>query len=188
MTKTLIFNKNKNNIFIKEKEDNNNLIVVPDCYFVASKIFTVDNTKKKILTFDVNKENDKHKEFIDNIRNIYDECSEYIEKIDNFDPDLISNPIHKKNDSLYSLSLNITDWNSNLITKFYNVEDDKLINLDDFENRTFSLYPAIHIEKIYLAKNNYAYMELILKEAYIRINRINKNKRILDYENAKKAK
>lgn len=156
MNKTLIFNKNKNNIFIKEK-DNDNLIIIPDCYFIASGIF----------------------------RNIYDECSQYIEKIDDFDPDLISNPMYKKKDELYILSLNITDWNGNLITKFYNIEDDQLINLNDLENKTFSLYPAIHIEKIYLnTKNNYAYIEFILKEAYIRIN---KNKKLLNYEKAKNA-
>lgn len=184
MVETLIFNKNKNNIFIKEK-DNNNLIVIPDCYFIASGIFKVDNIQKKILTFYINKDNNKHKEFIDNIRDIYDECSEYIEKIDDFDPDLILNPIYKKNDLLYTLSLNITDWNGKLITKFYNIEDDQLINLNDLENKTFSLYPAIHIEKIYLStKNNHAYMEFILKEAYIRIN---KNKKLLNYEKAKNA-
>jgi hypothetical protein len=184
MTEALTFNKNKNNIYIKEK-DNTSLIIIPDCYFVASGIFKVDNTKKKILTFYINGENDQHKEFIGNIRNIYDQCSIYIEKDEDINPDIISNPIYKKNDSSYILSVNITDWNGNLITKFFNVDDDQIINEDNLENKTFSLYPAICIEKMYLStKNNVAYIEFILKEAYIKINQ---NKRLLNYENAKNA-
>lgn len=184
MAKTLTFNKNKNNIYIKENY-NNNLIVIPDCYFIVSGIFTIDNTKKKILTFYINGENEEHKVFINNIRKIYDECSIYIEETGDINPDVISNPIYKKNDSLYTLSVNITDWNGNLITKFYNIDDNQLINLDNLENKTFSLYPAIHIEKLYLNnKNNTVYIEIILKEAYIKIHQ---NKKLLDYEKAKKA-
>lgn len=184
MAKTLTFNKNKNNIYIKENY-NNNLIVIPDCYFIVSGIFTVDNTKKKILTFYINGENEEHKVFINNIRKIYDECSIYVEENGDINPDVISNPIYKKNNSLYTLSVNITDWNGNLITKFYNINDNQLINLDNLENKTFSLYPAIYIEKLYLNnKNNTVYIEIVLKEAYIKIHQ---NKKLLDYEKAKKA-
>jgi hypothetical protein len=183
MIEGLKFNKNKNNVYIKE--NNNNLLIIPDCFFMVSGIFSVESTKKKILTFYINQNNENHKEFMNIIRNIYDECSEFLEKDEELNPDIISNPMYKKNDSTYTFSVNIANWEGNLITKFYDVENDQVINLQDFENKSFSIYPAIHIEKMYIStKNNVCYIECMLKEAYIKINQ---NKKLLDYKKAKDA-
>lgn len=73
----------------------------------------------------------------------------------------------------------------NLITKFYNVENDQVIDLQDFENKSISIYPAIYVEKMYIStKNNICYIECMLKEAYIKINQ---NKKLLNYKKAKDA-
>ncbi len=115
---------------------------------------------------------------------MYDECSEYIEVQDNFNPDMILNPLKKINDVMYDLMVYITDWDGNPITTFYDAKkENEIIELKTLEDKQFSTYVAIQPEKISLSlKNNNAYINILLKEAYVNNIRNKTNTKIIDYK------
>jgi hypothetical protein len=175
----LEFKRSGNTIYIKNK--GLQLNIIPGCVF-ETKGITYLNTKTKIINLIIDEKIKKHSEIKDMIEKIYNEISEHIREEDRFDPDKIINPLKKNSDSTYTLQLFITDWNGENITLFYD-NNNKLINTEILEDKTFSIYPAISVEKISLNTNtNIAYVNMILKEGIV--NNI-KNKRLLDFEEYK---
>lgn len=175
----LEFKKSGNTIYIKN--DGLQLNIIPECVFKTEGISYL-NTKTKMINLIIDKNIKEHEKIKDIIENIYNECSEYIKEEDGFNPDKIINPLKKINDSTYSLQLFITNWNSENTVLFYD-NNNKLINIENLEDKIFSLYPAINVEKISLNTNtNIAYVNMTLKEGIV--NDI-KKKRLLDFEKYK---
>lgn len=174
------FNKINNNIYIKN--DKLQFIIIPDCIFETNGIITFPNSKTQAIILSINKNKEDHKKFIDIIKNIYDKCSEFIENENDFNPDVIINPLKNINDTIYNLQICITNWDGKIITNFYNIINDELIDLEELKNKVFSIYPAMQIDRISLNPlTNNAYINIQLKEAYI----CNiKNRKLLDYKKA----
>lgn len=172
-----------NNIYIKN-DDGNQLFIISDCFIETSGIVNFNNSKRKVIYLKINKNKKGHQDFIDKIRKMYDECSEYIEVQDNFNPDMILNPLKKINDVMYDLMVYITDWDGNPITTFYDAKkENEIIELKTLEDKQFSTYVAIQPEKISLSlKNNNAYINILLKEAYVNNIRNKTNTKIIDYK------
>lgn len=170
------FNIINNKIYLKN--GNSNIIIRPNCFLNTEGIYSYKNNKTKTIKIILDKNKNEDNKFIETIRDIYDKCSEYIELQDNFDPDMILNPLKKIDERYYNLYVYITDWNGVVITKLYDINNNS-IKINDITNKTFSLYPAICFEKVMLNNDNKkAYVHLILKEAYI--NNI-EEKRLLNY-------
>lgn len=175
----LEFKRIKNIIYIKD--NNLQLNIIPECSFETNGINVFSPNSKSIPLF-INKNVESHLKFIKIISDIYDKCSEYIETDYEFNPDVIINPLNKINDTTYILNLYITDFNGNITASFYD-NNNNLISLENLENKTFSLYPAINIDKISLNKDKEkAYINLHLKEGFV--DNI-KNKRLLDFNKYK---
>lgn len=175
----LEFKKSGNIIYIKNK--GLLLNIIPECIFETDGINYL-NAKTKMINLIIDNNIEEHSKFKDIIEKIYDECSEHIVEEDGFDPDKIINPLKKVNDSIYTMQLFITNWNGENTVSFYN-NDNNLINTEILEDKTFSIYPAINVEKISLNTNtNIAYVNMSLKEGII--NDI-KKKRLLDFKKYK---
>lgn len=175
----LEFKRIKNIIYIKD--NNLQLNIVPECSFDTNGI-NVFSTKSKSIPLFINKNVEGHLKFINIIRDIYDKCSEYIETDYDFNPDVIINPLNKINDTTYVLNLYITDFKGNLTASFYD-SSNKPISLEELKDKTFSIYPAINIDKISLNKDKEkAYVNIHLKEGFV--DNI-KNKRLLDFNKYK---
>lgn len=175
----LEFKRIKNIIYIKD--NNLQLNIVPECSFDTNGI-NVFGSKSKSIPLFINKNVEGHLKFINIIRNIYDKCSEYIETDYDFNPDVIINPLNKINDTTYVLNLYITDFNGNITASFYD-SSNTLISLEELKDKTFSIYPAINIDKISLNKDKEkAYLNMHLKEGFV--DNI-KNKRLLDFNKYK---
>lgn len=156
------------------------LYIIPECMFETKGIHDLPNNKS--MTLSLNKTKKEHKDFINIINEIYNKCSEHIESDNDFNPDIIMNPLIKINDIIYNLHLFVTSWNGNDQAIFYDDNND-LINLKDLEDKTFSIYPAINVDRVSLNKSkDKAYINILLKEGFI--NNI-KNKRLLDFEKYK---
>lgn len=180
MTKELNiqFKKVGNVLYIKD--NGLPLNIIPGCVFETKGIHHLTNNKSVTLSLNINIK--EHKEFIQLINEIYKKCSEYIEIEDDFNPDTIINPLVKINDIIYNLHLFITTWNGNDQALFFD-DNNNLIDIKDFEDKTFSIYPAVSIDRISLNKvKDTAYINIILKECFI--SNI-KNKRLLDFEKYK---
>lgn len=184
----MIFNKINNNIYIKNNEGEK-YIIIPNCFFNTTGIVNLNNSKMKAIHLNINKNKKEHEKFINEFRKIYDECSEHIEVDNEFNPNIIINPLRKINNVFFDLLIYITDWNGNLTSTFYDAKENKIINLEEIENKQFSIYVAIQIEKISLSpKNNNAYINFSLKEGYINnINEKEDNKKLIDYKNVQIA-
>lgn len=177
------YNRIDNNIYIKN-DDENQLFIISDCFLETSGIVNLNNSKRKVIYLKINKNKKGHQDFIDKIKEIYNECSEYIETDDDFNPNTLLNPLKKINDVMYDLMVYITDWDGNLITTFYDVKkENEIIKLETIEDKHFSMYVAIQFEKVSLSlKNNNAYMNIILKEAYVNNIKNKINNKIIDYK------
>lgn len=180
----MIFSNINNNIYIKN-EEGEKYIIIPNCFFNTRGIVNLNNSKLKAIHLNINRNKKEHEKFINEIRKIYDECSEHIEINDEFNPNIIINPLRKINDAFFDLLIYVTDWNGNLTSTFYNAnKENQIINLEEIENKQFSIYVAIQIDKISLSsKNNNAYINFSLKEGYINnINEKENNKKLIDYK------
>jgi hypothetical protein len=172
-----------NSIYIKN--NGLQLNIIPECIFETNGIYNLSNTKSKSIKINLNKKIKNHVKFIDTIKEIYNKCSEHLESEDDFNPDMITNPLNEFNDTIYNMNLFITDWNGKILSTFYD-DSNNLIDMKDLEGKTFNIYPAINIEKISLnTNNNIAYINIILKECFV--SNI-KGKRLLDYEKYKSIK
>lgn len=175
----LEFKKSGNVIYIKNK--GLLLNIIPECVFRTDGINYL-NTKTKMINLIIDNNIEEHSKFKDIIEKIYNECSEHIVEEDRFEPDKIINPLKKVNDSIYTMQLFITNWNGENTVSFYD-DDNKLIDIKNLEDKIFSIYPAINVEKISLNTNtNIAYVNISLKEGII--SDIQK-KRLLDFKKYK---
>lgn len=174
------FNIINNKIYLKNGKSN--IIIRPNCFFKTEGIYSYKNNKAKTIKLILDNNKSEHKKFMVTIRDIYDKCSEYIELQDNFDPDIILNPLKKIDERFYNMYIYISDWNGTVLSKLYDINDNS-VEVSELTNKNFSLYPAICLEKVTLNNDNKrAYVHLTLKEGYI--NNI-EEKRLLDYHKMK---
>lgn len=176
---SLSFNIIKKNIYVK----NNNLdfIIKSEC-FLESKGITLKRPKIKTVSLILSKKNENQKKIIDIIGNFYNKISEFIELQEEFNPNMIINPLKNIDNDTYILYVYITDWEGNIIAKLYDTNNE-IIDINKLNNKTFKIYPAICINNITLSnKDENAYINISLKEGYIKDI---ENKRILDYNKIK---
>lgn len=155
--------KNKNEIIYIKNNDNSQLYVIPECFFDVKTIYNLINNKS--ITLCLCKEIKKHVYFINIINEVYNKCNKYMKKrnINN----VIINPLLKVDETNYKLYLIIKDFNGKKQVSFYDIEN-RYIDINDLKNKSFKMYPAIHIDKVFLNKNkNIAIINFILKEAFI---------------------
>lgn len=136
----LIIKDNSNRFKLKYK--NNDLIIDTGILFEKCNIFR-QNGIPKIKMF-LNNFND----FIETFRILYDNISYSIEQNDEIDLTRIINPVFEKND-IKMLFANVT---SKTIIK--NVENDKIMKLNEIENKTFNMYPVLYLLHMNLYDDN----------------------------------
>lgn len=165
----LIMNENSNKFKLKYK--NSDLLVDSGILFEKCNIFRQNNIPKiKMILNDFN-------EFTEAFRILYDNISYSIEENDEINLSRIINPIVKKND-VKMLFANIT---SKTIIK--NVENDKIMKLNEIENKTFNMYPILYLLHMNLYDDN-LYLIFSFHTIFVKI--IEDNLLDINYERIKK--
>lgn len=151
------------------KHNNEEFIIDSEITFNNCEIYL---QKSKIK---INLNDQEHQVFTDKITYLYNIISEIFEKEDVI-VYVAVNPIYKKN----NLKMLFSAINSKTIIK--NIENDKLMKIDDLHNKKFDLYPIfnspiinIYDEKIYV---NFSFHSIYIK--------LIKDNELINYDKIKK--
>lgn len=151
------------------KHNNEEFIIDSEMTFNNCEIYL---QKSKIK---INLNNINHQVFMDKITYLYDIISDLFEKEDVI-VSIVINPIYKIN----NLQMLFSAINTKTIIK--NIENDKLMKIDDLNNKKFDLYPIfnspiinIYDEKIYV---NFSFHSIYIK--------LIKDNELINYDKIKK--
>lgn len=168
------------------KYKNKTFVIEPKISFINCKLFSTKNNRYSIK-FEINLLNNKHIDFKNYIRKIYDKLSECIEQEDNLIIDKIYNPINNSN---YVQNIDVLYANINKNTKIINIENDEKIDFHDLINKVFIGYPIFYSptlnkwnDNIYVNFSIYELHVKIIKEQKKDFNYVPNKQTILDSMN-----
>lgn len=150
----IIKDDNKKDVF-KIKYKNNNIIIDLDTIFekcYISKQFNASNIKITL---------NKHDNILETFRILYDNICYSVEKNDDINVFDIVNPIKKYN-------VNILFVNISPKTIIKNIENDKIIALNEIENKTFDMYPILYLDNLTMS-NDKLYINFSFNSIFIKV-------------------
>lgn len=138
------------------KYNNEDFIIDTETQFKNCDIYKQNNIPKIKMVFNNESEN-----LLEMIKLLYDRISESIEKNDDIILSKIINPIYKTN------SREILFASINNKTTIKNIENDKLIKLNELDNKIFNIYPILYclklnlyVDKLYI---NFSFHTIFIK-------------------------
>lgn len=139
-------------------------VIEPKISFINCKLFSTKNNKYSIK-FEINLLNNKHIDFKNYIRKIYDRLSECIEQEDNLIIDKIYNPINNSN---YVQNIDVLYANINKNTTIINIENDEQIDFQHLINKVFIGYPIFYSPTLNKWNDN-IYVNFSIYELHVKI-------------------
>lgn len=159
---TILKYKESNKYNVKYK--NKTFVIEPKISFNNCKLYSTKNNTYSIK-FEINLLNNKHINFKNYIRKIYDRLSECVEQEDNLIINKIHNPI---NNSKYVQNIDILYTSINKNTKIINIENDEQIEIHDLINKIFIGYPIFYPPTLNIWNDN-IHVNFSIYEIYVKI-------------------